>query len=65
MAAPLKPIMELGIADLHRLAVELLGMHFPPLDALENEDWGRDYVLQALRSLPAQELAKHGFAWDI
>lgn len=64
MAAPLRPVMELGIAELHQLAVELLGQHFPPLDALENEDWGRDYTLQALRGVPAAELEKRGFTWD-
>ena len=50
-------IVELGVAE----AYDILTGHFgvrdlPPLDAIENEDWGRDYLLSRLFELPAAEL---------
>jgi hypothetical protein len=32
----------------------------PPLDAIENEDWGRDYLLSRLLEYPASALAEAG-----
>lgn len=57
------PIVELGVAE----AYDILTRHFgvsglPPLDSIENEDWGRDYVLGRLFELPASELAEAGLA---
>jgi hypothetical protein len=58
-------IVELGVAE----AYDILTRHFgvrglPPLDAIENEDWGRDYVLSRLFDLPAAELATAGLVAD-
>jgi hypothetical protein len=57
----LRPIVELGVAEAH----DLLGAHFgqtdlPPLEAIENEDWGRDYLLSRLQDLPDDALRDVG-----
>src|SRR5262245_48823361 len=53
MAMEPTPIVELGVSE----AYEILTGHFgitdlPPLDSLENEDWGRDYLLSRFLELP-------------
>jgi hypothetical protein len=58
-------IVELGVAE----AYDILTRHFgisglPPLDAIENEDWGRDYLLSRLFEMPAEELATAGLVAD-
>jgi hypothetical protein len=55
------PITDLGVAE----AYELLTVHFglrdlPPLEAIENEDWGRDYLLSKFLELPVDELERAG-----
>ena len=57
----LTPIVELGVDE----AYHILSRHFgvvglPPLESIENEDWGRDYLLSRLFEMPAAELAKVG-----
>jgi hypothetical protein len=61
----LRPIVELGVAE----AYEVLTLHFgasalPPLDAIENEDWGRDYLLSRLAELSPAALAGAGLTAD-
>ena len=52
----LTPIVELGVAEAFAILTEQLGVSpesLPPLDAIENEDWGRDLLLGKLqRSTP-------------
>lgn len=50
---------DLTTAEAHALATAL-GDSLPPLEAVENEDWGRDYVLQKLLAHTAAELASVG-----
>jgi hypothetical protein len=57
------PIVELGVSE----AYEILTGHFgitdlPPLDSLENEDWGRDYLLSRFLELPRSALAEAGLS---
>lgn len=57
----LRPIVDLGVAEAH----DLLATHFgqadlPPLDAIENEDWGRDYLLSRLQDLSDDALRAVG-----
>jgi hypothetical protein len=57
----LRSILELGVLE----AYELLVAHFaieglPPLEALENEDWGRDFLLSHFLEIPAGALAEAG-----
>lgn len=57
----LTPVVELGVDEAYTILVERFGVtDLPPLDAVENEDWGRDLVLSRLLQLPAGALAEAG-----
>lgn len=57
----LTPIVELGVAEAYSLLVErFAATDLPPLEAIENEDWGRDYLLSRLLAIPEAELAAVG-----
>jgi hypothetical protein len=56
----LRSIHDLTTEEAYRLAAEHFGHELPPLDAVENEDWGRDYVLQKLLEHTPAELAAVG-----
>jgi len=63
----LTPIVELGVAEAYDLLVERFGFvraDLPPLDAIENEDWGRDWLLSRFQEIPAAALAAAGLTWD-
>jgi hypothetical protein len=57
-------IYELTTEEAYRLVSEVFGHELPPLGAVENEDWGRDYVLQHFQRHTAEELAAAGLSWD-
>jgi hypothetical protein len=55
------PIVDLGVSDAYRILTEHFGVaDLPPLDAIENEDWGRDYLLSRFLEFPARALAEAG-----
>ena len=56
----MQSIHELTTAEAYELVAEHFGHELPPLDAVENEDWGRDYVLQQLLMHTKEELAAVG-----
>lgn len=57
------PIVELGVAEAYQILVERFGQtDLPPLDAIENEDWGRDLLLSRFHELPAEALADAGLS---
>jgi len=56
----MRNIFELSTSEVWRLLAEQFGDEVPPLDAVENEDWGRDYLLQRLLTQPPERLAKVG-----
>jgi hypothetical protein len=56
----LRSVHDLTTEEAYRIVSERLGHDLPPLDAVENEDWGRDYVLQTLLEHTAAELAAVG-----
>jgi hypothetical protein len=65
----LTPIVELGVAEAYEILVSRFGhTDLPPLDAIENEDWGRDLLLSRFESIPTEALAEAGLsrdpAWD-
>jgi hypothetical protein len=61
----LTPIIELGVAEAYDLLVGRFGQtDLPPLDALENEDWGRDFLLSRFQEISSQALAEAGLTWD-
>jgi hypothetical protein len=61
----LTPIVELGVAEAYDLLVGRFGQtDLPPLDAIENEDWGRDFLLSRFQGLSPVALAEAGLTWD-
>lgn len=57
----LRPIVELGVAEAFGLLTEGFGMRdLPPLDAIENEDWGRDLLLSRFLTIPVDDLHAAG-----
>jgi hypothetical protein len=60
----LRSIYDLTTAEAYELVAHRLGHDLPPLEAVENEDWGRDYVLQHFQRHTAAELAQAGLTWE-
>lgn len=60
----MRSIHDLTTEEAYRLATERFGHELPPLEAVENEDWGRDYVLQKLLEHGAAELRTLGLVLD-
>jgi hypothetical protein len=61
----LTPVVELGVAEAYALLTARFGLTgLPPLEAIENEDWGRDLLLSRFEEIPAAELADAGLFWD-
>lgn len=61
----LTPIVELGVDEAYTLLTERFGQtDLPPLDAIENEDWGRDLLLSRFQDIPAEALAAAGLRLD-
>ena len=56
----MRSIHELATEEAYHLVAEHFGHPLPPLDAIENEDWGRDYVLQHFQRHSTEELAAAG-----
>lgn len=59
-----RKIPELTTEEAYRLVSEHFGHPLPPLEAVENEDWGRDYVLQHFQQHSSDELATAGLSWE-
>ncbi len=60
----LRSIHDLTTEEAYDLVSRHFGHELPPLDAVENEDWGRDYVLQCFLRHTPEELASAGLTWD-
>jgi hypothetical protein len=59
----LTPIVELGVSEAYEILTERLGVDdLPPLEAFENEDWGRDYLLSRFLQFPGPALAEAGLS---
>ena len=57
----LTPIVELGVSEAYEILTGRFGVtDLPPLDAIENEDWGRDYLLSRFLELPARRSPRRG-----
>ena len=61
---PMRSIFDLTTAEAYRIVSEHFGHALPPLDAVENEDWGRDYVLEHFLKHTAEELAAVGLTLE-
>lgn len=63
----LTPIVELGVAEAYAVLTGPLGVdpaNLPPLDAIENEDWGRDLLLSRFQEIPVGVLASAGLCFS-
>jgi len=60
----MRSIFDLTTAEAYQIVSEHFGHELPPLDAVENEDWGRDYVLQHFQQHSAAELAAAGLKME-
>lgn len=61
----LTPIVELGVDEAYAILADRFGQaDLPPLDAIENEDWGRDFLLSRFESIPDEALADAGLTRD-
>ncbi len=56
----LRSIYDLTTEEAYHLVATRFGDDLPPLDAVENEDWGRDYILQHFLRYSPEELALLG-----
>src|SRR5262249_33660835 len=55
------PIVELGFSEAYEIVTARCAItDLPPVDSLENEDWGRDYLLSRFLELPRAALAAAG-----
>ena len=59
----MRSVYDLTTEEAYQLVADHFGHELPPLDAVENEDWGRDYVLQCLHEHTVAELAAVGLMW--
>jgi hypothetical protein len=61
----LTPIVELGVDEAHAILTDRFGhSDLPPLDAIENEDWGRDFLLSRFEAITDEALASAGLSRD-
>jgi hypothetical protein len=61
----LKSIFELGVDEAYVILRETFGfIDLPPLDAIENEDWGRDLLLSRFLEIPTEALHHSGLSLD-
>ncbi len=61
----LTPVVELGVSEAYELLTERFGVtDLPALDAIENEDWGRDLLLSRFETIPAEALAAAGLVFE-
>ncbi len=61
----LRPVVELGVDEAYELLTRRFGVvGLPPLDAIENEDWGRDLLLSHFEMIPADALAEAGIVFE-
>ena len=60
-----RPVVDLGVEEAYLLLIETFGItNLPPLDAIENEDWGRDYLLSRFETIPTPALAEAGLVFE-
>ena len=57
----LTPIIELGVDEAYLFLTRHFGVTgLPPLESIENEDWGRDYLLSRFLEFSSAALAEAG-----
>jgi len=59
------PIVELGVDEAYAILAQQFGqVDLPPLLAIENEDWGRDFLLSRFESISEEALTRAGLTRD-
>ena len=56
----MRSIFDLTTLETYQIVSDRLGHELPPLQAVENEDWGRDYVLQHFQRHRPRSLRRWG-----
>lgn len=65
MGVAIRPVVDLGVSEAHAiLSARPGGDQLPPLEAIENEDWGRDLLLSRFAEMSPEELASLGLTMD-
>lgn len=59
-----RSVLELGVEEAYRLLEGLGRFELPPLEAVENEDWGRDWLLSRFLECSPAEMSTLGLTWD-
>ena len=59
----MRSIYDLSTEEAYRIVADVLKHALPPFEAVDNEDWGRDYVLQHFQMHSNAELERIGLAW--
>ena len=58
-------IVELGVEEAYEILCSQFGQtDLPPLEAIENEDWGRDLLLARFETISDERLAEAGLRRD-
>ena len=60
----LTPIVELGVLEAYAILQRLGSVNLPPLEAIENEDWGRDWLLSQFEAFSPASLEALGLTWE-
>ncbi len=61
----LTPIVELGVEEAYAILEQQFGLSdLPPLEAIENEDWGRDHLLSRFLEISNEALLEAGLTWN-
>jgi hypothetical protein len=61
----LTPIVELGVEEAYTILTQQLAIDpstLPPLESIENEDWGRDLLLSRFLDVPTDLLSSVGLS---
>ena len=58
-------VVELGVEEAYLILTQrFMRDDLPPLDAIEYEDWGRDFLLSTFETIPAKALAEAGLRFE-
>jgi hypothetical protein len=59
-----RQVVELSVQEAYGILDSQNRFELPPLEAIENEDWGRDWLLSRFLELSPSELTELGLTWN-